>query len=240
MALAFAGLASAAEARSLALVIGNDAYANVTPLKKAVADSRAVGDELEKVGFIVRRAQNADQRALSRALAAFYAEVGPGDRALFFFSGHGFEISGANFLLPVDVPAAQANQFDIVRDAAVPVERVIDGIRERGAQVTILVLDACRDNPFTPLGTRGTAGTRGLARIDAPKRCEFGLHADFSSRSRKAGPDLGGNHQSDAGRGQRACRDRRLRPDAGLLRRGDRRHRPFRRRSEPCGGRRAR
>jgi hypothetical protein len=194
MALAFAGLASAAEARSLALVIGNDAYANVTPLKKAVADSRAVGDELEKVGFIVRRAQNADQRAMSRALAAFYAEVGPGDRALFFFSGHGFEISGANFLLPVDVPAAQANQFDIVRDAAVPVERVIDGIRERGAQVTILVLDACRDNPFTPLGTRGTAGTRGLARIDAPK----GVFVLMSAGAKQEALDRLSDSDSDA------------------------------------------
>jgi hypothetical protein len=166
---AMAWLATPAEARSLALVVGNDAYANVTPLKTAVSDSRAIGDQLEKMGFVVRRAQNVDQRAMSRTLTAFYAEIQPGDRALFFYSGHGFEISGANYLLPIDVPAARANEVDIVRDAAIPVERVIDGIRERGAQVTILVLDACRDNPFAPAGTRGTAATRGLARIDAPE-----------------------------------------------------------------------
>ncbi len=162
-------IACPAHARSLALVIGNDAYANVTKLRTAVGDSRAIGDQLEKMGFIVRRAQNVDQRAMSRALAGFYAEIQPGDRALFFYSGHGFEISGANYLLPTDVPSARADQVDLVRDAAIPVERVIDGVRSRGAQVTILVLDACRDNPFAPPGTRGAPATRGLARIDAPE-----------------------------------------------------------------------
>jgi hypothetical protein len=156
-----------AEARSLALVVGNNAYVNVTPLKTAVGDSSAIGDQLEKMGFIVRRAQNVDQRAMSRALASFYAELQPGDRALFFYSGHGFEISGANYLLPVDVPAARLNEAAIVRDASIPVETIIDGVRERGAKVAILVLDACRDNPFAPPG-RGAA-TGGLARVDAPE-----------------------------------------------------------------------
>jgi len=169
LAAPFSCLAVGAEARSLALVIGNDAYANVTKLRTAVGDSRAIGDQLEKMGFIVRRAQNADQRAMSRALAGFYAEIQPGDRALFFYSGHGFEISGANYLLPTDVPAARPNQVELVRDAAIPVERIIDGVRERGAQVTILVLDACRDNPFAAPGMRGAPATRGLARIDAPE-----------------------------------------------------------------------
>src|SRR5262249_44824258 len=77
------------EARSLALVIGNDAYANVPGLQKAVNDARAIGGELERLGFVVRRAENVDQRAMSRALVAFDADVGPGDRALFFYAGHG-------------------------------------------------------------------------------------------------------------------------------------------------------
>ncbi len=169
IAVALIASAGVAQARSLALVIGNDAYANVTTLKTAVGDSRAVGDVLEKMGFVVRRAANVDQRAMSRALAAFDAELQPGDRALFFYSGHGFEISGANYLLPIDVPSAQLNQVDVVRDAAFSVERIIDGIRERGAVVTILILDACRDNPFAKSGTRGAATTRGLARIEAPE-----------------------------------------------------------------------
>jgi len=172
VALAFLLVAAsfeAAEARNLALVVGNDAYANVPALQKAVNDARAIGTALERLGFVVRRVENVDQRAMSRALVAFDADVGPGDRALFFYAGHGFEIGGTNYLLPTDVPAAEANQLDLVRDASFPVDRIIDGIRQRGAGVAVLVLDACRDNPFAGAGTRSLPGTRGLARIDAPE-----------------------------------------------------------------------
>jgi hypothetical protein len=175
--LAAAGLAAVvlvataidAEARSLALVVRNNAYANVPALKTAVEDARAVGDQLEKIGFVVRRAANVDRDEMSRALTAFDASVQPGDQAFFFFAGHGFEISGANYLLPIDVPAVQANQDERVRDAAFAVERVIEGIRARGARVTVLVLDACRDNPFAPPGARAAARAGGLARVDAPE-----------------------------------------------------------------------
>ena len=160
--------AAPAEARSLALVVGNDSYANVATLRTAVGDARAVGDLLEKMGFVVRRSFDVDRRAMSRTLAAFDAELQPGDRAVFFFSGHGFEISGANYLLPIDVPSAQLNQLALVRDAAFSVESVIDGVRERGAGLTVLILDACRDNPFAPAARAG-AGTGGLARVDAPE-----------------------------------------------------------------------
>ncbi|CAM5762686.1 hypothetical protein LMIY3S_00555 [Labrys miyagiensis] len=156
-------------ARNLALVIGNDSYANVTSLQKATSDAQSIGDELEKLGYVVRRAENVDQRGFSRALVAFNADIQPGDRALFFYAGHGFEIDGTNYLLPTDVPAAQANQEDLIRDASFPVGRIIDGIRQRGAGVAILVLDACRDNPFAGNFTRSAALGRGLARVDAPE-----------------------------------------------------------------------
>jgi hypothetical protein len=74
-----------------------------------------------------------------------------------------------NYLLPVDVPAVQSNEQDIIRDAAFPVDRILEGIRERGASVAVLVLDACRDNPFVASGTRSLPATRGLARVDAPE-----------------------------------------------------------------------
>ena len=161
--------ASPALARSVALVVGNNDYANVVTLKTAVGDAQGVGDALEKLGFVVRRATNVDRAAMSRALAAFEASLQPGDRAFFFYSGHGFEISGANYLLPVDVPAARVDQLTTVRDAAIPVEQIIDDIRARGARVAILVLDACRDNPFAAPGTRAAAISGGLARVDAPE-----------------------------------------------------------------------
>ena len=169
--LAFIGLA---EARSLALVIGNNAYVNVTAAARPrSSDARAVGDQLEKLGFVVRRSYDVDQRAMSRTLVAFDAELQPGDRALFFYSGHGFEISGANYLLPIDVPAAQMNQPALLRDASFPVERVIDGIRAaRRAPSTVLVLDACRDNPFAPPGR---------ARVPAPAASRASMRPRASS-----------------------------------------------------------
>lgn len=159
----------AALARNLALVIGNDSYANVTSLQKAVSDARAIADRLEQLGYVVRRVENVDQRGMSRALVAFNADIQPGDRALFYYAGHGFEIGGTNYLLPTDVPSVQANQQDLIRDASFSVERVIDGIRERGAGVAVLVLDACRNNPFGNERSRSAAATRGLARVDAPE-----------------------------------------------------------------------
>jgi len=166
--LALSMLASFAEARNLALVVGNNAYQNVHRLETAVNDAEAVGDALETMGFVVRRAVDANRGEMIRALTAFEASLQPGDRALFFYSGHGFEISGANYLLPTDVPAAEAGQENLLRDSAIAVESVIDDIRARGAGVTILVLDACRDNPFAVPGKRGVGGVGGLARIDAP------------------------------------------------------------------------
>jgi hypothetical protein len=160
-------LSSAADARDLALVIGNDSYTNIPALKKAVNDAGAIAGELEKLGFIVRRAENLDQRAMSRTLVAFDNDIGPGDRAFFFYAGHGFEIDGINYLLPTDVPAADTNQQNLIRDASFPVSRIIDGIRARGASVAVLVLDACRNSPFQTTGRSGLA-TRGLARVDAP------------------------------------------------------------------------
>lgn len=158
-----------AEARNLALVIGNDGYQNVPQLQKAVNDARAVSAELERLGFVVRRAENLDQKAMSRAIVSFESDVAPGDQALFYYSGHGFEIGGTNYLLPTDVPSVGAREQDLVKDASFPVDRIIDGIRQRGAGVAILILDACRDNPFAGAGTRSLPGTRGLARVDAPE-----------------------------------------------------------------------
>ena len=249
LALSFLLLAAAfeaAEARDVALVIGNDNYANIPVLQKAVNDAGSMAAELEKLGFVVRRAENLDQRSMSRALVAFDADIGPGDRAFFFYSGHGFEIDGTNYLLPIDVPAAAANpSTDLIRDASFPVSQIIDGIRERGASVAVLVLDACRDSPFDTMG-RGLPATRGLARVDAPDGVfvlmsagakqealdrlsdadadpELHLHAHLPARTAKARPDARPDRQAHPGRGEAARRHRRPRADPGLLRPGDRR-----------------
>jgi hypothetical protein len=167
-ALMLAATPGHAEKR-LALVVGNDLYENVPSLRKAVTDANAVASGLRGLGFAVTVAENQSRQAMSRALLDFDSRVERGDVVLFYFAGHGFEVRGTNYLLPVDVPAALEGQEDLVRDASFAVAQIIDRIQERGARTVILVLDACRNNPFERKGTRGVGGSGGLAALDPPE-----------------------------------------------------------------------
>jgi hypothetical protein len=149
--------------KRIALVVGNNAYQNVPALNTAVNDAHALAEVLQKLNFSVIVAENQSRRAMSEALLAFDKLIEPGDTALFFFAGHGFEIHGENFLVPTDTPAVSEGQEELLRDAAYPAERILERLQARGARTTILVLDACRDNPFERPGGRGLKGAGGLA-----------------------------------------------------------------------------
>jgi uncharacterized caspase-like protein len=149
--------------KRIALLIGNNAYTYVPRLATAVGDARAVGATLKGLGFAVTVAENQSRQDMSRTLLGFDKAINPGDTAFFFFAGHGFEIHGQNYLLPTDVPSVKENEEELLRDASLPVERIIDRLQARGARVVLLVLDACRDNPFEQSGTRGLRGAGGLA-----------------------------------------------------------------------------
>jgi Caspase domain len=158
------GFATAARAeKRVALLIGNNAYQNVGRLQTAINDARAVGAALRGLGFSVITAENQSRRAMSEALLAFDKAIEPGDIALFFFAGHGFEIGGQNYLLPIDIPEVREGQEELIRDSAFPASRIIDRLQGRGARTTVLVLDACRNNPFDRAGGRGIRGSGGLA-----------------------------------------------------------------------------
>jgi uncharacterized caspase-like protein len=164
LALAFLALAVPAHAeKRVALVIGNNDYKNVPKLQKAVNDARTMGDTLKQLGFSVMVAENQTRAAFSQTLLAFDAAVEPGDTAFFFYAGHGFEIAGQNFLLPTDVPAAGEGQEELVRDASVLADRIIERLQNKKVRTAILVFDACRNNPFERSGTRAVAGGGGLA-----------------------------------------------------------------------------
>ena len=150
-------------AERLALVIGNDGYENVTSLKKAVNDARAIGDVLTRQGFEVTFVENADRRSMNRAIQRFAAKLEPGDDAVFFYAGHGIEITGRNFILPTDIPAAKPGEEEFIKSEALPVARILNQIRDRGTRATIMILDACRDNPFPKAGSRSLGGSRGFA-----------------------------------------------------------------------------
>jgi len=191
----FAFAASPAQAeKRVALVIGNNDYRNVPKLQKAVNDARTMGNTLKQLGFTVMVAENQNRQAFSETLLAFDRAVGPGDTAFFFYAGHGFEIAGQNFLLPTDVPAATEGQEELVRDASVLADRVIERLQNKKARTAILVFDACRNNPFERAGTRAVAGGGGLAPMT---QLPEGVFSVFSAGPRQTALDRLSNNDDN-------------------------------------------
>jgi hypothetical protein len=180
----FAGSAHAE--KRVALVIGNNDYKNVPKLQKAVNDARTMGDTLKQLGFSVMVAENQNRQAFSETLLAFDKAVESGDTAFFFYAGHGFEIAGQNFLLPTDVPAASEGQEELVRDASVLADRIIERLQNKKVRTAILVFDACRNNPFERSGTRAVAGGGGLAPMT---QLPEGVFSVFSAGPRQTALD---------------------------------------------------
>jgi hypothetical protein len=172
--------------KRVALVVGNNDYRNVPKLQKAVNDARTMGDTLKQLGFTVMVAENQNRQAFSQTLLAFDRAVEAGDTAFFFYAGHGFEIAGQNFLLPTDVPAATEGQEELVRDASVLADRIIERLQNRKVRTAILVFDACRNNPFERAGTRAVAGGGGLAPM---MQLPEGVFSIFSAGPRQTALD---------------------------------------------------
>ena len=180
--------------KRVALVIGNNDYKNVPKLQKAVNDARTMGDTLKQLGFTVMVAENQTRQAFSQSLLAFDKAVDSGDTAFFFYAGHGFEIAGQNFLLPTDVPAATEGQDELVRDASILADRVIERLQNKGVRTAILVFDACRNNPFERAGTRAVAGGGGLAPMT---QLPEGVFSVFSAGPRQTALDRLSNNDDN-------------------------------------------
>src|SRR5262245_18268795 len=156
--------ATAAENR-IALIIGNSAYETVTALPNPANDARAMADLLNSAGFEVISAPNLTQSEMRQAISNFAGIVagkGPDTVAFVFYAGHGLQVDGENFLVPVDAR--------IQREADVPLQamRLADVMNTLAAvpsKTRIVILDACRNNPFSEINK--TTG-RGLAIVDAP------------------------------------------------------------------------
>ncbi|MCU0827847.1 MAG: caspase family protein [Tabrizicola sp.] len=180
-------------AQRLALVIGNDSYLDLPPLAKARNDAKAIAQALSDHGFAVTLAQDADRRTMTRALSDLAAQIEPGAEVVFYFAGHGVEIQGRNYLIPTDAPPAGPEDEAFLTAESIAVDQVLDTIQSRGARVTLLVLDACRDNPFPKSTTRSLGGTRGLAAVAAPE----GTFILFSAGTGQAALDAMGANDTD-------------------------------------------
>ena len=136
-----------------ALVVGNDAYTGAHPLRNAVNDARGMAAVLKEANFGVKVVENGTRESLDRGVTEFVSQLRPGDVALFFYSGHGMQINGENYLIPVDLAAQDEAQ---VRYRSVNAGEILERMEAHGAALNVIVLDACRDNPFR--GMRSAAG----------------------------------------------------------------------------------
>jgi hypothetical protein len=154
--------ADAAEQR-VALVIGNAAYRH-DPLDNPVHDARLVAAALQQAGFDVTRAENLDRNGLLGALRTFGARLNDETVAVLYYAGHGLQLRDRNYLIPTD---AEIRSEDEIALAGIDLSFILGRMSAARSRVNIVVLDACRNNPFAQAG-KVTTALQGLAPMDAP------------------------------------------------------------------------
>lgn len=150
--------------KRLALVIGNGNYIGST-LANPENDARSMADVLQKLGFTVYEYENQTAGQMKRAIDDFGTRIKDYDVGLFYYAGHGIQAKGYNYLVPVDAVLKTEEQveYDCVR-----ADRVLALMETSGTKVNVIILDACRNNPFERSWTRSATG-RGLAFMNAPR-----------------------------------------------------------------------
>lgn len=172
MALAFLGLsllhAHAQTERRVALVIGNGTYEDAGTLPNPVNDALDMATKLRQIGFEVVEGHDLGKRDLERRIGEFSDALEGASVGLFFYAGHGIQVDGRNFIVPVD---ARLDQPVKLRLEAVQIDEILD-IMEQQTKTSLVFLDACRNNPFArSLGkaTRAAVALQGLAQFDSTR-----------------------------------------------------------------------
>ncbi|HQW38134.1 MAG TPA: caspase family protein [Usitatibacteraceae bacterium] len=181
-ALASATILPALAEKKIALVIGNAAYP-AAPLRNPVNDARAMAERLKAIGYDVALHTDVAQRDFTRAVSQFGQRLAPGSVALFYYAGHGMQVRGRNFLVPVD---ADIQSEASARSEAVDLDLVLEQLGP--SRLAMVILDACRNNPFE--GRFRSAGGSGLAQVDAPK----GTLLAYATAPGKVASDGEGSH----------------------------------------------
>ena len=152
--------------KRVALVIGNATYQNTSELKNSKNDAIDMAAMLTRLGFEVTEGIDLDKRSMERAIRQFGAKLNRADVALFFFAGHGLQVGGQNYLVPIDARLSSEGDVDF---EGLPLA-LIQKQMEREATTSIVLLDACRDNPLARnlaqfMGTRSAQVGQGLAEV---------------------------------------------------------------------------
>jgi hypothetical protein len=150
--------ASEKSSKRKALLIGNDKYQSITALRNARTDAQAMGQALAKYGYKVWVKTDLTRREMQAAIRQFKADVEGGDEVVIFYAGHAVQIASANYLLPIDIGGSSEDE---IKDEAIQLQRLLEDMSERKTQITLAMVDACRDNPFQKNGRN--IGGRGLA-----------------------------------------------------------------------------
>jgi hypothetical protein len=169
----------------LALVIGNAAYRN-DPLDNPVNDARLIAQSLRKSGFAVALHENLDRAGLIDAMRSFGKQLGENTIAVVYYAGHGLQLRDHNYLIPVD---AEIRSEDEIPIAGLDIGFILGRMSAARSRVNIVILDACRNNPFSG---RSGAKAQGLAQMDAP----VGTLLAYATAPGKLAADGGGGADS--------------------------------------------
>lgn len=168
--------------KGVALVVGQTTYESLPPLANPVRDAREIEGLLNRLGFKTDLATDLTGRKFRRALDGFIEDAGEADVALLYYSGHGIEAGGINYLIPVDADQSALTEADA---ELVSLQDVLERLRSK-ARITILLLDACRSNPFPPaamlkrnagsvalpIAASGFAQSKGIVVLDEVKSAD--------------------------------------------------------------------
>ncbi len=164
LTILFFSIISYSQEKRLALVIGNGRYEYGGTLLNPENDATSMANTLKTLGFEVMVYKNLDQKNIRKAIDDFGLKLINYDVGLFFYAGHGVQAKGYNYLIPVDATIYTENDVEY---NCVEVGRVLAKMEDAGNRTNIVILDACRDNPFRRSWTRSAKG-RGLASMNAP------------------------------------------------------------------------
>jgi Caspase domain/Tetratricopeptide repeat len=188
-ATAAVSVPAAPPGRRIALVIGMSAYANVGPLRNPASDARAVADAFRRVGFaeVIER-EDLTRTKLEEALKDFGDKAADADWAVIYYAGHGIEMNGVNYLIPVDAKLARAEH---VEDEAVTLARVLSKA-EAARKLRMVILDACRNNPFRMASAEGRS--RAIGRGLSPVEPARGVLVAYAARDGTTADDGDDGH----------------------------------------------
>ena len=170
--------------QKVALVIGNKNYTHFKTLKNPIYDARDMRDVLKSKGFKVLYLEDANLEDMEKKVNEFENKLKSGGVGFFYYAGHGLEVKGKNYLIPSPAKISKENE---VKYRSLSVDMVIDKMQDSQNRLNIIVLDACRDNPF---GDGRSIGGEGLATINNAR----GMYIAFATSPKKKASDGDGRN----------------------------------------------